>query len=479
MIILEEVAERPKDDTFNGLTLRNPQAAYTRSSSLLLPDYDTSEAQRHQGAIPPSSKFKLDAKTWRSALFFVLGLYILTVIIAVPIVLKYKDAKNNRPEYPPAIPVWSTVLTLPPPYRMSSGVPSSNLNCNHWQTDPNTRNSVMASFQLPPTDYLTISSNATYDSITPAQLNGTLSVSMNSNPDESSILFTVEMQSSSQYIQDKTTVCFNEQGPNTGLSIFIPSNIDDGTLALHINVVLPQVNSTISSFTTSLPMFSQDFADLRQYLSFNQFNLQGSHRPINCNFLQAQQISVTNTLAHIQGSFNVTDSLYLDSIKGPIISDIILSPRPGLTQPTMLSLVTGNSTINASITLNALVDTLIPVSSPVFVAQVQNFDGPLQLDVAYDNASLPSPFQLKVQNNGAPSIISMDHVFQGRFDAQTKLSKVLVYDNTQKTPSRTFETDAMTSSMVMGWVGWGKKVASPSCVDIVSALGPINLIFGP
>jgi len=304
---------------------------------------------------------------------------------------------------------------------------------------------------------------------------------MNLDPDEASVLFLVEMQSSSKYIQDQTAVCFNEQGANRGLSIFIPSDIG-GSLALHINVVLPQVNSTISSFTTSLPMFSQDFDDLRQYLSFDQFNLQGSHCPINCKSLQAPQISVTNTLAHIRGRFNVTDSLFLDSIKGPIITNITLSPRPGLTQPTMLNLVTGNSTINASITLNALVNTSISSSLPTFFASVQNFDGPLQLDVAYDNASLPSPFQLKVQNNGAPSIISMDSTFQGFFSAQTKLSKVLVSDavDSQKTPSRTFEYDMLSSNIAVGWVGWGRRptATTPSFVDIVSALGLINLTFG-
>lgn len=87
MIILEEVAGRTKDDSFSGLTLRNPQAAYTRSSSLLLPDYDTSEAQHREVTIPPPSKFKLDAKTWRAALFALCIYVFLTVTIAVPIVV--------------------------------------------------------------------------------------------------------------------------------------------------------------------------------------------------------------------------------------------------------------------------------------------------------------------------------------------------------------------------------------------------------
>lgn len=87
MIILHEVAPS-KDDKFNGLTLRHPQPAYTRSTSPL-PDYDTSEAQQREITKSSPSKFKLkfDAKTWRIALY-ALGIYIaLTVIIATPIIV--------------------------------------------------------------------------------------------------------------------------------------------------------------------------------------------------------------------------------------------------------------------------------------------------------------------------------------------------------------------------------------------------------
>lgn len=92
MIILEEVAERTKDDKFNGPTLR-PQPAHTRSTtsttSLLLPDYETSEAQ-HRDVTIPSSKFKifkLDAKSWRAALLALCVYIFLTLTIAVPIVV--------------------------------------------------------------------------------------------------------------------------------------------------------------------------------------------------------------------------------------------------------------------------------------------------------------------------------------------------------------------------------------------------------
>ena len=126
-------------------------------------------------------------------------------------------------------------------------------------------------------------------------------------------------------------------------------------------------------------MFSQNFGDLHQSVNFGQFSLAGSHRPINstvCDhlnanikceyhlitlfqYLRATQISVTNVLSSIHGSFNVTQSLCLESIRGyfqqhktsfwfltsscsPISADIMLSPRSDQSQPTTLRLGTGN-----------------------------------------------------------------------------------------------------------------------------------------
>jgi len=309
-------------------------------------------------------------------------------------------------------------------------------------------------------------------------------VSMNDNLLESSILFTVEMQSSSKDIGDRTSICFNKEGPNRGLSIFIPSDIgDDDNLTIDIYVLLPRVNSTIDTFTTNLPLFSQKFDDLRQYLSFGQFSLGGSHRLINSTYLQASQIVVTNVLSSIQGSFNVTQSLSLESIRGPIIADIMLSPRYDQIQPTTLILGTGNSTINASITLNALTTTSIPPSSPNFVAQVTNFDGPIQIDVVYGNTSLNSPLQMNVQNNVASSIISMDSTFEGCFNAQAKLSRVFVQDN-RKNTSWTLDYDTSLPDIAMGRVSKDSNPPSyldtcHSFVNILSALGPVNLTFVP
>ena len=86
---------------------------------------------------------------------------------------------------------------------------------------------------------------------------------------------------------------------------------------------------------------------------------------------------------------------------------------------------------------------------------------------------------MNVQNNVAPSVISMDSMFQGCFSAQAKLSQVIVQD---KNTSQTIDFDTKLPDLAMGSVGNDPK---PSYLDtcrsyiyIVSALGPVNLIFG-
>ena len=76
----------------------------------------------------------------------------------------------------------------------------------------------------------------------------------------------------------------------------------------------------------------------------------------------------------------------------------------------------------------------------------------------------------------------MDSIFQGCFSAQAKLSQVFVHD-TQQNTSRTLDYDRSMPDIAMGWVGHGPRPATymaacHSFVNILSALGPVNLTFG-
>jgi len=87
MIILDGEADgQTKEDTYNGLTLRHPQAAFTRSTSPL-PDYDTSEAQHWKAIAEPPVRWKVDPRFWKAGLYALAIYVLLSILIVIPILV--------------------------------------------------------------------------------------------------------------------------------------------------------------------------------------------------------------------------------------------------------------------------------------------------------------------------------------------------------------------------------------------------------
>lgn len=76
----------------------------------------------------------------------------------------------------------------------------------------------------------------------------------------------------------------------------------------------------------------------------------------------------------------------------------------------------------------------------------------------------------------------MDGIFEGCFTARAKLSQVFVQD-IRKNTSRTLDYDTLLPDFAMGKVSKDPKPSNldtcHSFVNILSALGPVNLTFGP
>ncbi|KDR75236.1 hypothetical protein GALMADRAFT_157094 [Galerina marginata CBS 339.88] len=483
MIILDgEEGRLAKTDTYDGLTLRHPQAAHIRSS-IALPDYATSEAEHWKSAAQP--KAKIDPRIWKGAVYS-LGVYIfLSIVIVIPILVVKSRNHSQRQILWPASTLWSVESQdLPTPLQLS---PSSAMildnakTCNIWNLTSSWNHSAKAYFSLPPTGFIAIRSNVTYNTVTPDQITGSLSVSRNQDPTAEQVLFTVDVQFSSQEVQQKTNVCFSRTGSNRGISIFVPSNLRVvDRFDLRIGILLPRVKSTVDNFVVILPMLTQNFDDLHPYPSFDNVNIEGAVRPITCEFLQAAQISIQNLAAPIKGTFNVTDSITLDSIKGSITSDITLTHQPSRLQPTLVTINTGDSAINTTITLHSSVNPIFASDSPSYVAKVANFNGPLDLSISSRNNSTALPFQLQVRNNLAKTSISLDATYQGSFSARTKLSQVTLFATRN---NRSIEYDLNSGDMATGWTGFGPRPMrnSPtrqSYVEVVSALSPVKLTFG-
>ncbi|CAA7261668.1 unnamed protein product [Cyclocybe aegerita] len=499
MIILDEDLDsgqtKTDSDNYPGLTLRHPQAVHARSSTSTLPDYDTSEAQ-HRKVITRStlSLGNFSARVWKIVIGVLLGYTVLSLAIGLPIILLKGRDRDDSFSLAPTSSLWvSEDVVLPGPLQLATtGIPTTtnNMTCNIWDTHPDIENTQFARFQLPPQGLITIRSNVTYEKVAADNINGTLWVYMNQDKKEKDIIFNVSMKSSSNNVRLQTNVCFSEQGSSRGLTIYVPDTLGVGDLlTFNVLALLPQRKASIDQFLVYLPLLEHRIGYVQKQIEVTQFTLEGAARPMSCEFLQACQITFKNIMGSITGSFNVSNSLTLDTIKASIHSNITLTQGRLSPKPVILSMDTGDGDIDASIVLEALSPIPRWQNSPAFVAYVKTFNQPLHLNVSYANSSCSAPVQLQVQNNMCRTTVALDETFQGSFSAQSKLSQTNVQDTVSERAvspfggSRTIVYDQKTINRATGWVGWGQRPLSHqllvrSYVEILSALSPVNLTFG-
>lgn len=129
-------------------------------------------------------------------------------------------------------------------------------------------------------------------------------------------------------------------------------------------------------------------------------------------------------------------------------------------------------------------------NSPPYIAKVGNFNGPLDLNISYQNSAVGSPLHLQVANNLAETTVAVDATYQGSFSAKTKLSQVTLtasggspeYAPPNVQSSRTIIYDQNSGDIASGWIGWGPRPMSSnwkqSYIYIASALSPVALTFG-
>ncbi|KAJ3513317.1 hypothetical protein NLJ89_g3017 [Agrocybe chaxingu] len=352
MIILDEDLDsgqaKTDSDSYPGLTLRHPQAVHARSSTSTLPDYDTSEAQ-HRKVVTRSalSLGKLSPRVWKIVIGVLLGYTVLSLAIGLPIVLLKGRDRDDSFSLAPTSSLWvSEDVVLPGPLQLATtGIPTitNNMTCNIWDTHPDIENTQFARFKLPPQGLITIRSNVTYEKVAADNINGTLWVYMNQDKKEKDIIFNVSMKSSSNNVRLQTNVCFSEQGSSRGLTIYVPDTLGIGDLlTFNILVLLPQRKASIDQFLVYLPLLEHRIGYVQKQIEVTQFTLEGAARPMSCEFLQACQVTFKNIMGSISGSFNVSNSLTLDTIKAPIHSNVTLTQGRLSPKPVILSMDTGD-----------------------------------------------------------------------------------------------------------------------------------------
>ncbi|KAJ7200691.1 hypothetical protein C8J57DRAFT_1413184 [Mycena rebaudengoi] len=476
-------------------SLRLPEAVAGRSSQVSLPSYEISQlqAQRSSSTLASFRKSaRFTPRFWKIT-FIVLATYVfLTIVIGVPVVVI--RTRNSQP--PPPTPTNVFLLDNDRASPLMNGVLVSDdiKRCDDWDdvTDDSLPGfSASLSRTLSPTGLFSVRSNAT-DEITPTAA-GNLTVDINPDASVTKAIFYVALTASSIRVREQAHICFASSGDDRGISVYIPSVLAPGdNMTFDIRLLFPQDSHGLypnPDLITYLPMFQQSFGNLSPRIQFTNVNIAGAGVEIVCDSLQAHKMSVTSSCGPISGSFNVTESLLLDNVGGSISTNITLTNDPTTRMPTYLSLSTGNSDINANI---SMVAPALNSLRPMFNAQVKTFNGSLALNVAHKSATPPSALDLLVETNQARSNVVLDGKFSGVFDLRTKLASAKLRHPdpahmTDPTGARRrwqVISDANSTSATRGWLGWGARPkfwdpAEDARVRVTSALGPILVQLVP
>ncbi|KAK7472680.1 hypothetical protein VKT23_000793 [Stygiomarasmius scandens] len=453
-----------------------------------LPDYETSQAleAQHNSDSTTLRKFSLHNtgnRFWRATLY-ALAIYVaLSITIAVPLLVTKLRDHRHRPPLNDELSTLSTPLDY-----ANAGFLAMDRTCNVW--DASDEFSASASYTLEAEGSFSIRSTAWQEATDDnnSQIRGNLTVDINPDPSVSSAIFHVTLSSSASQFYQHSLICFDDEGSNRGLSIYIPSNLTElDSLSLNVTLLFPQASSlALHNLVTYLPMFSQRIGFLAPDIGFDKVELEGAGMDIHCDSLKSRQITVKNSLAAITGAYNASSNLKLDTVSGPINANIILVQDETSKAPTFFSLDTGNSQINAEVTLLADPSEfgLHPIA---FLGHVGNFNGPLSLDVTHHSSTPTVSLDLVVQNNQAESNVTLDDKFVGLFDLQTKLASVDLDWESGDDPlgqnrQRVLVYDEKGSNRRRGWIGWGPRPDNwdphEGKVTVISSLSPILLQVG-
>ncbi|KAJ7079123.1 hypothetical protein B0H15DRAFT_859176 [Mycena belliarum] len=474
-------------------TLRLPEPVAGRSSPL--PDYETSQLEAQHTVIfrKPTFPNRFDSRFWRVT-FFALAIYVfLSIIIGIPLIVTRIAARKAAS---PTLSIQSLFIDdgdeTPPPLNLAaSGIMMTEaaIACDKWDSTIKSGPLFVATAKhtLTPNGLIAIRSNATEDIVPHTGGRHNLTVDINSDPSAKQAVLTVTLTTSSVQLRQAVHMCFSSSGGSRGVSIYFPRYMaQTDVLSFDIRLLFPQSSQirTVSNFITYLPMFHQSFGNLGPSIHFSNVNIAGAGMDVICDSLQANRITARTSFASLSGTFNVTQSLKLDNIEGPIFTSVTLYNNPSQLLPTYLGLDTGNGDLIADVTMTAPKS----VHPPQYLALVGTFNGSLVLNVSHDVGMDPAALNMRVTNNQAPTKISLDSKFTGLFSLRTKLAPItLDYKQMQglKDPTGcgrqwSFDTDSNLTTSVQGWLGWGTrpKVWDPSTesqVMVSSSLSPVEL----
>ncbi|OSD06862.1 hypothetical protein PYCCODRAFT_1422409 [Trametes coccinea BRFM310] len=405
-----------------------------------LPDYEASQAQLKPTPLsyPELQKKRSRKRRWKKcALYSLLVYFFLTIAIGVPLIV----VKLRRRSYTKTNPynMWSAGNPLPPKTINLGDAPlrlSSAKSCNTWSIADAPDGPLLRSeleYYVPVNGSLFLNTNITYsgNGTYLSRFSGQLLVGINDDPSASEAAVHVTMHHTTPELRNATNVCLMQTGQGGGLYLFTPFNLTQtDTLSFNITLLLPQPHNASSSrqipqLLCHLPNFKQTYQQLDPSVTFGNVILGGAMSEVSIQSIQASQAVVKASLAEINGKFTVDSSLSLETVSAPINADIHLYNNDPSGPPTFMHLTTGNSVLNANVTMHVTSDSDSDGKSygPHFLTHAETFNAPLTLALMHDAASAPANVRLRALNNLGNTRVTVDARYEGTFDVTTMFAQ--------------------------------------------------------
>ncbi|KAJ7610044.1 hypothetical protein DFH06DRAFT_1016851, partial [Mycena polygramma] len=234
----------------------------------------------------------------------------------------------------------------------------------------------------------------------------------------------------------------------------------------------------IKQFLTDLPIFSQTFEDLTN-VDFGTLDLKSAIAGIRAESLVANNASLTTSMGSIEGTYNASNSLTLETANGRINVDVTISNDVDEDDgaPAELRMRTSDGSILSNITLLSSSE-----SGGAFNISARTAHAPV--GVAVLAAPVDARIALGAFTALASASVSLPPTYEGTFTAHTSLASVnvLLKDEKVEDPAgkgreRKLEWEQVGPRGKSGRVGWSEEGMARGSVHVATALAPVTLEF--
>jgi len=254
-----------------------------------------------------------------------------------------------------------------------------------------------------------------------------------------------------------------------GIGIFTPSNLgrwsnyEQDQLRFLVTVTLPTSRNSLldlNAFDTNLPNFRHKFEGLGDRVQFEHMSLQGTNGVIQADSLYVSQGTIKTTNAGINGEFNTTDSLVLQTTNGVIDVDVGIT-NDDTHKASSLDLKSTNGRIASRVSLLTTHDQRPQPKGGHFTVRATTSNG--RLEVGFPTSPVNSLLDFEGHTTNSAADLSLHAAYEGKFSLRTTSASAEIDnhghpdDPSGQKRYRTITTTKNTKTAIDGKVFWGRE----------------------